>query len=516
MDHISSLELENFRTFRRPVRFDFAPLTILTGPNSSGKSSVIKALLLLRESLDRASLTRLDFSPAPHRLTSFAGVRSHGAEGPMRFVVRLPDGFGHDLRLRFPESSARPASPPPGGRPTTRSFDWAADAEIDLRFTGSGLDEIVIRAVKGEEGTEICHVRTRSGAGNGDLARDAATAVTIRTAWFAGRLGPDPAAILERLEVPDDAATRRFVKGLARDETIVLHDQAGVSLEAILHALKDPAEEAVDSTNGSGATVFRKAFLRHTVHAVFRHMVEALGSAVHSIEYSGEWKHGRPRVYQLDENRRSFAWLLRKLCERGGPGPEVVRWLRDFRVADELTVREVETGVYSVTLSREGHALHGDDIGTGHFSLVPMILHLDLTGNGATLLLEEPEANLHPNLQSRLADLFVTLVGHGAKLDRGSEEPGENRQEGDLPTKRLIVETHSEYLIRRLQYLVATGRVNPDLVAIYYLGDDAEAEHYVRRVSIAPTGQLTVDFGSGFIDEATNLMVDLYRVSGPG
>jgi hypothetical protein len=98
---------------------------------------------------------------------------------------------------------------------------------------------------------------------------------------------------------------------------------------------------------------------------------------------------------------------------------------------------------------------------------------------------------------------------------------------------QVIVETHSEYLIRRLQYLVAkdesrrkqhkpTGSESHFLergsaaerlrerVVIYYLGPDPEADDYVRRIEITESGQLSQLLGSGFLDEASDLMTNLY------
>ena len=49
MAHLTGFGLENFRVFKEEIFFDFAPITIFTGTNS-GKSSVNKALLLLKES----------------------------------------------------------------------------------------------------------------------------------------------------------------------------------------------------------------------------------------------------------------------------------------------------------------------------------------------------------------------------------------------------------------------------------------------------------------------------------
>src|SRR5690606_24115699 len=111
-------------------------------------------------------------------------------------------------------------------------------------------------------------------------------------------------------------------------------------------------------------------------------------------------------------------------------------------------------------------------------------------------------------------DLIGTVDEWPPEYKRNMWVPRENKK--DLPpltvlTKRLIVETHSEYLIRRLQYLVAAGKADPDRIVIYYLGLDPDAEDYVKQIRIAASGRLSDEFGSGFLDEASNLMIDLYK-----
>ncbi|TAD93008.1 MAG: hypothetical protein EAY75_01460, partial [Bacteroidetes bacterium] len=51
--HLTHLGLENFRVFKNKTDFDFAPITILTGTNSSGKSSLISAMEMLKKGLLR-------------------------------------------------------------------------------------------------------------------------------------------------------------------------------------------------------------------------------------------------------------------------------------------------------------------------------------------------------------------------------------------------------------------------------------------------------------------------------
>ena len=45
--HLKGIGLENFRVFKDKTWFDFAPITILTGTNNSGKSSLVRAVNLL-------------------------------------------------------------------------------------------------------------------------------------------------------------------------------------------------------------------------------------------------------------------------------------------------------------------------------------------------------------------------------------------------------------------------------------------------------------------------------------
>lgn len=104
-------------------------------------------------------------------------------------------------------------------------------------------------------------------------------------------------------------------------------------------------------------------------------------------------------------------------------------------------------------------------------------------------LIEEPEANLHPSFQSKLADLFLDAW---IKYDH-----------------EFVIETHSEYLIRKLQYHVGTGKIDPSIINIYYFDKNEKP----RKINIKKDGNLSAEFGTGFYDEADNIAIDLFMLN---
>jgi len=209
------------------------------------------------------------------------------------------------------------------------------------------------------------------------------------------------------------------------------------------------------------------------------------------------------RVYTSDQTNEKFYRGLDRLVNVEDQPPGLVPnmmddcqdWLRKFGIGDELDVRNVAAGAYRPLVVRDGEEYELADLGKGHAQLIPLILAVVQQKEKAdTLFVEEPETNLHPNLQAKLADLLLDAI-------RSQEESG----------GQVIVETHSEYLVRRLQYLVARKDVDAEDVLIYYIGTDPESEDYIRQIEIDAYGQLSKPFGSGFFDQATDLMVDLFK-----
>lgn len=141
--------------------------------------------------------------------------------------------------------------------------------------------------------------------------------------------------------------------------------------------------------------------------------------------------------------------------------------------------------------------------GFGVQLLLPLLMEILFTDSDV-LLIEEPESNLHPALQSKLADFFAEI--------------------SIVYNKQLVIETHSEYIIRRMQYLVANTyygknnilpQINSENVNIYYFNDPTELgieSDYTFEINFKKDGGLTKSFGAGFFDVTDDIAYELFML----
>ena len=88
---LKRVHLENFKALKG-VDLDFAKITVLTGFNSTGKTSVIQSLAFIKQSLQRKEISYNDYLL---RLGDFREVAyGHDASQPVRIEVALDDGPG--------------------------------------------------------------------------------------------------------------------------------------------------------------------------------------------------------------------------------------------------------------------------------------------------------------------------------------------------------------------------------------------------------------------------------------
>jgi predicted ATPase len=168
----------------------------------------------------------------------------------------------------------------------------------------------------------------------------------------------------------------------------------------------------------------------------------------------------------------------------------VLDWLRYMGIADDVRTADLgKLGHELKVAAGTGDVVHDlTHVGVGVSQVLPILVLALLAESGSTLIFEQPELHLHPRVQTRLADFFVSLSALG---------------------KQCLVETHSEYLINRLRFRAAVSdddTVSRDTL-LYFVEREKGRSHY-RPIRINQYGVIN-EWPAGFFDETEDLAASI-------
>ncbi|MBF0213218.1 MAG: DUF3696 domain-containing protein [Magnetococcales bacterium] len=115
---------------------------------------------------------------------------------------------------------------------------------------------------------------------------------------------------------------------------------------------------------------------------------------------------------------------------------------------------------YEVKLQVRGADASVDlpDVGFGISQVLPVLVQCYYAPAGSIILMEQPEIHLHPRAQSALADVLIDVI--------------QSRENGSDRNIQLIIETHSEHFLRRLQRRIAEDVIPREHVSAYFANVD--------------------------------------------
>lgn len=407
---LTHLRIKNFKAWKDTGPIRLAPLTVLFGANSAGKSSLGHLLLALQQtarSTDRKRALHLGDASSLIDLGTFTDCL-HGHDLKQALSFELGWTLPKALDVRDPLQAGSRYQGDRMRLDVTMMANKAEQPEVQaLRYSlSSGTKEVIDVALERDEKRKLNLSSTHYGFKMAD-----------------GRKWP--------LEEPE-----KFYR--FSDTSMARYKNGGFLVDFAL-----AAESMLERISYLGP-------LRSHPQRIYQWS----GDMPASVGQMGEYAVAAILAAQ-GEGRR----LNRKAGHHTkGFAEFIAAWLKDLGVIDDFAVRPVAVGRKEYEVLVKSHAKAPEvkitDVGFGISQVLPALVQAFYCPPHSTVWMEQPEIHLHPQVQAELADVFISAT--------------QACEDGKPRDVQLIVESHSEHFLNRLQRRMAEEMVKPEDVAVYF------------------------------------------------
>ena len=401
------LTFTNFKTWEK-ADVEFGQITGLFGTNSSGKTSLIQFLLMLKqtkEATDRALSLELN--------GNYVKLGLFG-----EFV------FGHNEKL---------------------SIDWS------LSFMQS--DELSIADLAQKRGQAL--IRSKSVKVDGSVAAKGGAPQAQRLKYTVGDEGKDAPRQIVSL-FPKEKGDGFNLKAEGTDFHFIRTQGRAWTLPGPVKSYAFPDQARTYFQNASFLSDFEAAF-ENALDDIYY-----LGPLRDYPQRDYLWARSRPHDVGLKGEKAIDAILaatedketrsIKYKGKRRSFQEVIAYWLSEMGLISQFKVVEIAKGSNRwqarVKVRPGSPEALLTDVGFGVSQVLPVITLLYYVPEGATVILEQPEIHLHPLAQARLADVIINVA--------------------ERRNVQIILESHSEHLLLRLQRRIAEDQISADKVKLYF------------------------------------------------
>jgi predicted ATPase len=407
---LTRLRIRNFKNWADTGDIRLAPITVFFGTNSSGKSSLIQFVLMLRqtaESPDRLRVLHPGDENTPVELGTFRDLI---------FQHSLANSIGFEVEWKLPEP-LEVADSVGSEKYDGEAVSFKATVAFDTKASTPRVASLEYQL----KGSPDLTASMKPAAANGGGHQYELSAYPYNLRRNQGRAWKLPAPV-RFYGFPEEV--RAYYQNADFTSDLAL------SLEQELRRVQ---------YLGPLRTVPKRSYIWSG--EIPAHVGWAGDRAIEALLAAGERK--------IASGPKKWATPFQAI---------IARWLQEMGLLDNFEVRQIAENrrEYEVlVLTRNGRTpVTLPDVGFGVSQVLPVIVECFYAQPHATVLLEQPEIHLHPSVQMTLADLFIETVN--------------SREDGKERNIQLIVESHSEHFLRRLQRRIAEGNISPDRVALYF------------------------------------------------
>lgn len=349
---LTHLKLENFKIWRSTGPTRLAPITLLLGTNSSGKSSLIQSLLLIRQTVK-------------------------GDDPNLDLNLGNPDAGDSVTLGQFKDVLCRHSA--------ASESTLATQVGIEFRWSDHGA----------ADGSTLFSARYNKGpAGSAELAYL--------------RLGKDGQGFSVQRRKPGVYRLSLATQSKPLGQSADFRPERSFAFSAsMLNKLGAQAESIRPIGPALLNELSRIIYLGPVRRLAQRdyvwtgrmpaHIGDDGAKAVDALIASGVAR-------QLGKKYRQPLLAEAQLFE------QTIRWLKEMNLASGLSIRALGSSArYELLIENDGQSSNLKDVGVGVSQVLPVIVAALFAQPGHIVIVEEPESHLHPLAQSKLAELFAKV-----------------------------------------------------------------------------------------------------------
>lgn len=499
------LRVKDFRSIADSGEIMLRPITVFLGKNSCGKSSFIRLLPLIKQSLERNRQEPLLWYGDYVDYGDFKNILPHYKNGKT-------DSFelGFEIKIN-PSSSIREYL-----FFNINPFEYDKEKDISLhvllqfkenyipRVCISYFDQTIVLDINNTTQNVKVIINEKE---QSDIVFRAIQSKNYLLPMISDkRLDRDQIEPLKDYMSPKDELVnyikskianrvssdniwkeiRELIKIKSRKE--LLSDLKGVTISSIKKYFKDK-EITDDVFNGINSRII---LLRLSL------LIERINVALHdefeTVRYIKPLRASADRYYRVQGVN------VENVDADGSNAPMI---LYNLKTRDKNKFSEwckEKLGISFSVKGEEGHASLGintsddnwvnlADTGYGYSQVLPILLQLWLFSEhgekkapDCTLIIEQPELHLHPAFQSKLMEIFVSLIS------------AIREKNGNI---KIIFETHSDTMINRLGSLISSNKIGRDDVNVVLVEKTGDKSHF-KQVQFNEKGYIE-DWPIGFM-----------------
>lgn len=505
---IKCLYIENFKAFSKFQKVNMAPITLIYGPNSGGKSSLIQSLMLMKQSFGDGHRPSSKLIPRGELvdLGTFKSIlHGHNTRRKLQIGVTYQDMQGGQIR-RYPHYLPRSLE-----RTTLMGFQSAREPGT-RRQTSSELVTVTYNLGRQSlsEGFALNLKRVNEvptallGRSSSPVEPDVFTWADDTSAESFGKYLLLSAR--RRTQSPREVVASEGGKA-SEDVALLPEEQEFLSILKTSYVVSPgllprviltPDGENIRFVNATRAGVGSLAWFLDS-------FTGELAECISKVSYLGPLRSHPARHYLR------YGGRVETVGSKGENTPQVIvsegkeikqqinRWFSKFDIPYLITPRhfgnETAGEIISINLVDKNTKVEvaPSDVGFGIGQLLPIIVEGFVSRN-RTICVEQPEIHLHPRLQAHLAD-FLISTSVRAESERSPNERPYNNQ--------WIIETHSESLMLRLQRRIKEGVIRPSDVSVVYVEPSQNGTgSKVHHLALDDDGEFIDEWPDGFFEES--------------